>query len=460
MRPVPLGKIANYHRQANEHHNLYLVLRFEQWVKDKITNKILLTNFHEALLNLILTNTDTKSEMPMSARHRLKLRTAALLLSLDLPTNSATDSLLKDVTTRSQLSSVRVLIDSLIYRHLSRNVSFLKELSFIIADQTVKMQVVTSIILILLVAYEENKLEANIVRQIELLAMSQMSGVRTLAQYFLVRTKVSVFSESLRENEDVCLFAEKFDESFGKFRDICVNKYSIIQLTTLNEEYSELMPFDVMQAFNDILNEFATKIEEKAGKEGNSWKLLVSENELQVVVKENFQKKYIPGLELEKQKQRKRLDIVIVASLVEKMPNIGGVVRTAEVFNLGMVVLPSLRMLKDNSFKAAASSADKWLPLTECHPKDLNKLLWTYAKLGYKLVGLEQTESSVSLQKVKFKEKTVVVLGNEKLGIPHDTIGLLNEAVVIEQFGKVRSLNVHVSAAIMMAEISNQLNIN
>ena len=61
-------------------------------------------------------------------------------------------------------------------------------------------------------------------------------------------------------------------------------------------------------------------------------------------------------------------------------------------------------------------------------------------------------------RKFKFEEKSVIVLGNEKEGIPQDIINLIDNCVIIPQYGNIRSLNVHVSAAIMLWQCVQCLN--
>ena len=75
---------------------------------------------------------------------------------------------------------------------------------------------------------------------------------------------------------------------------------------------------------------------------------------------------------------------------------------------------------------------------------------------GYTLVGAEQTANSVCLTNYSFPAKTVLVLGNEKEGIPVDIIQVLDVCVEIPQQGLVRSLNVHVSGALLVWEYTRQ----
>lgn len=76
---------------------------------------------------------------------------------------------------------------------------------------------------------------------------------------------------------------------------------------------------------------------------------------------------------------------------------------------------------------------------------------------GYKIVGLEQTASSVSIEDYTFPEKIVLLLGKEKEGIPVHLLQLVDQCIEIPQLGIIRSLNVHVSGAICIWEYSKQL---
>jgi tRNA guanosine-2'-O-methyltransferase len=78
-------------------------------------------------------------------------------------------------------------------------------------------------------------------------------------------------------------------------------------------------------------------------------------------------------------------------------------------------------------------------------------------KEGYTVVGLEQTSSSISIEHFSFPEKTVLLLGKEKEGIPVEFLRLVDQSVEIPQLGIIRSLNVHVSGAICIWEYTKQL---
>jgi tRNA G18 (ribose-2'-O)-methylase SpoU len=151
-----------------------------------------------------------------------------------------------------------------------------------------------------------------------------------------------------------------------------------------------------------------------------------------------------------------RHDLLVVASLIDKVPNLGGLARTAEVLGAGALVLNDVRVQQEQGFSAVSVTAERWVPMLEV--KEAALLIWLENKRreGYHLVGLEQTAESTCLQDFRFPPQTVLVLGREKEGIPPEIIGMLDAAVEIPQLGIIRSLNVHVSGAIAMYEYARQ----
>lgn len=75
---------------------------------------------------------------------------------------------------------------------------------------------------------------------------------------------------------------------------------------------------------------------------------------------------------------------------------------------------------------------------------------------GYTLIGVEQTANSKPLTEYTFPHDALLLLGNEKEGIPADLIQFLDVCVEIPQVGIIRSLNVHVSGALFIWEYTRQ----
>lgn len=145
-----------------------------------------------------------------------------------------------------------------------------------------------------------------------------------------------------------------------------------------------------------------------------------------------------------------RQEIVVVASLIDRLPNLAGLTRTCEIFRAQKLILGDISVQDDPDFASISVSANNWCPLEEVKPDHVCAWLEGMRRQGYRLVGLEQTDSSISLPEYTFESKTVLMLGAEKEGIPANILNILDDTIEIPQRGIIRSLNVHVSAAITL----------
>ncbi|KAE9607417.1 putative tRNA (guanosine(18)-2'-O)-methyltransferase [Lupinus albus] len=151
-----------------------------------------------------------------------------------------------------------------------------------------------------------------------------------------------------------------------------------------------------------------------------------------------------------------RQNIILVASLLDRIPNLAGLARTCEVFRASGLAIADTSIISDKQFQLISVTAEKWVPITEVPVDSLKVYLQKKKREGFSILGLEQTANSVPLDQYNFPKKTVLVLGREKEGIPVDIIHILDDCIEIPQFGVVRSLNVHVSGAIALWEYTRQ----
>jgi tRNA G18 (ribose-2'-O)-methylase SpoU len=75
---------------------------------------------------------------------------------------------------------------------------------------------------------------------------------------------------------------------------------------------------------------------------------------------------------------------------------------------------------------------------------------------GFELVGLEQTTQSRPLAEFSFQRRTVLVLGNERLGIADEVLRMLDHTVEIPVYGLPYSHNVATAAAMALYEYCRQ----
>ena len=75
---------------------------------------------------------------------------------------------------------------------------------------------------------------------------------------------------------------------------------------------------------------------------------------------------------------------------------------------------------------------------------------------GYRLVALEQTSGSRSIFEYRFEHRTVLVIGNERLGVDDEVLRLVDDAVEIPVYGLPYSHNAATAAAMALYEYCRQ----
>merc|ERR1719210_556710 len=119
-------------------------------------------------------------------------------------------------------------------------------------------------------------------------------------------------------------------------------------------------------------------------------------------------------LEQGSKKEPKFPDLIIVASLIDRAPNLGGLSRTCEIFGAGKLILNNKKILEDKEFLNTSVTAHQWIPIEEVKVENLAEYLIEMKSKDYQVIGIEQTSESQGLQEFKFPRKSVILLGNEK----------------------------------------------
>uniref|UniRef100_UPI0037E7E410 probable methyltransferase TARBP1 n=1 Tax=Semicossyphus pulcher TaxID=241346 RepID=UPI0037E7E410 len=256
---------------------------------------------------------------------------------------------------------------------------------------------------------------------------------------YSLETIFSTFPSLSEVADDEWIPPMKFEElpGFCDFKTLC--------LRNPTPDLSQLQPGDWIQQDKGEQNKEDRW--DEVQKKITPWRLGIQEQE--------------PELQLAPQQRAARLGklhgaLLVVASLIDKPTNLGGLCRTCEIFGASALVLDTLRHVSDKHFQSLSVSSELWLPLLEVKPMELTDFLQMKKSEGYCIVGVEQTANSQSLQDYQFPEKTLLLLGNEREGIPANLLQMLDVCVEIPQQGVIRSLNVHVSAALLIWEYTRQ----
>ena len=160
---------------------------------------------------------------------------------------------------------------------------------------------------------------------------------------------------------------------------------------------------------------------------------------------------------LEQYKNTPKLPVVVVLDNVRSALNVGSVFRTCDAFKISQIILCGITATPpNNEIRKTAIGAEQLVDYR--YFKSTVQAVETLKSEGYKIIAVEQAEESVSLQDLKIEngQKTALVLGNEVKGVDDSVMTLCQQCVEIPQFGTKHSLNVSVSAGIVIWEVFNK----
>lgn len=156
-------------------------------------------------------------------------------------------------------------------------------------------------------------------------------------------------------------------------------------------------------------------------------------------------------LDIDQFRRSRKIPLVIVLDNVRSMNNIGSVFRTSDAFRIESICLCGITATPPNKeiHKTALGATDSvnWIYFSHTE-KALEKLRGE----GYLICSVEQVEKSISLEKFKIEKtnKYALVFGNEVRGVDQHIVDLSDYCIEIPQYGTKHSLNVSVSAGIVI----------
>lgn len=150
-----------------------------------------------------------------------------------------------------------------------------------------------------------------------------------------------------------------------------------------------------------------------------------------------------------------KIPLVVVLDNVRSLLNVGSVFRTADAYRVEEIVLcgitstpPSVEIHKS---ALGAEDSVRW-----SYVDDTLEAVRRLRSEGYKVFSIEQATGSTMLDdfEVVAGEKYAIVMGNEIRGVQQSVIDVSDGCIELPQFGTKHSLNVSVTAGIVIWEIA------
>lgn len=163
-------------------------------------------------------------------------------------------------------------------------------------------------------------------------------------------------------------------------------------------------------------------------------------------------------LSIDEFKRHEKIPLIVVLDNVRSLHNVGSVFRTADAFLVESVYLCGITSTPPHAeiHKTALGAEDsvEW--------KYFENALHAVQELkqnNFTVFAIEQAEGSTMLENISLdkKGKYAVVLGNEVKGVQQEVVNICDHCIEIPQFGTKHSLNVSVTAGVIIWEFAKLL---
>ncbi len=152
-----------------------------------------------------------------------------------------------------------------------------------------------------------------------------------------------------------------------------------------------------------------------------------------------------------------KFPIIVVLDEIRSLSNVGSIFRTCDAFKVEKIYLcgitpqPPHREIQKTALGATESV--EWV-----HCDSTLAAINELKVAGVKICTIEQTEETISLEKVADldEQKYALVFGNEVNGVDQKVVDQSDHVIEIPQFGTKHSLNVAVCAGIVIWEFTKK----
>lgn len=150
-------------------------------------------------------------------------------------------------------------------------------------------------------------------------------------------------------------------------------------------------------------------------------------------------------------KQARKIPLVVVLDNIRSLNNIGSVFRTSDAFVVEAIYLCGITATPPNGeiHKTAlgAENTVDWV-----YFEKTEDAVFALKNEGAKVFAVEQVQNSMKLDELSLDRnaKYAIVLGNEVKGVQQSVVDICDGAIEIPQLGTKHSLNVSISAGIVI----------
>ena len=152
--------------------------------------------------------------------------------------------------------------------------------------------------------------------------------------------------------------------------------------------------------------------------------------------------------------EKGEVPLILILDGITDVRNFGAIARTAECAGVHALVVPSKGSAQINP-DAIKTSAGALYKIPVCRHDSLQKTAKFIQESGLQLVACTE-KTNEYLYKPDYTVPTAIIMGSEEHGISTDLIRIADHLAKIPMYGEIESLNVSVSAGILLYEAVRQ----
>ncbi|SHF97016.1 RNA methyltransferase [Flavobacterium johnsoniae] len=158
-------------------------------------------------------------------------------------------------------------------------------------------------------------------------------------------------------------------------------------------------------------------------------------------------------------KKSDKTPLILVLDDIRSLHNIGSVFRTSDAFLVEKIILCGITATPPNKeiHKTALGATET---VAWEHHENVLEVIENLKKENVLTLAIEQVESAIFLQdfQVEKNQKYALVFGNEVYGVSQEAVAICDGCIEIPQLGTKHSLNIAVSAGIVVWDLFQKLN--
>ncbi len=154
-------------------------------------------------------------------------------------------------------------------------------------------------------------------------------------------------------------------------------------------------------------------------------------------------------------KETPKIPLVVILDNVRSLHNVGSVFRTSDAYCVEKVILCGITATPPNT-EIHKSALGAEFSVDWAYYKETTEAVNELKQAGYTMLAIEQAHDSINMDTFKAEKgnKYAVILGNEVKGVQQSVIDLSDDCLELPQFGTKHSLNVSVTAGIVIWEFA------